>query len=137
MQANRARLMAVGVMATLLGGGLVSCVQSNAESCDGRGHVGTVEEAVRGLLAASESGEFDAACAVVTNRPSEEDMAVALESLKSRSESMGITSSTAVVKELEQGGSLIPVEISNGQSGAQLKLNILKVRDEGYRVMWP
>lgn len=137
MEASRARFMAVGLMVALGGGGLVSCAQPNAESCDGRGHVATVEEAVRGLLAASESGEFDAACAVVTNRPSEEDMAAALESLKSQSESLGITSSTATINELEQGGSLIPVEISNGDSSAQLKLNILKVRDEGYRVMWP
>jgi hypothetical protein len=74
---------------------------------------------------------------VVTNRPSEQDMATSLESLKGQSESLGITSSTAAIKELEQGGSLIPVEISNGESSAKLKLNVLKVRDEGYRVMWP
>lgn len=137
MHANRARFMAVGVMGALVGSALVSCSQPKAESCDGRGHVATVKEAARGLLAASESGDFDAACAVVTNRPSEEDMAAALGSLKSQSESIGITSSTAVIKELEQGGSLIPVEISNGESSQKLKLNILKVRDEGYRVMWP
>jgi hypothetical protein len=137
MHANRARLMAVGVMVALAGSALVSCAKPNAESCDGGIPVATLEEAVRGLLAASESGDFDAACAVITNRPSEQDMATALESLKGQSESIGITSSTAAIKEREQGGSLIPVEISNGESSTKIKLDVMKIRDEGYRVMWP
>lgn len=137
MHGNKTRLITAGLVAGLAFCAISSCSKPDNESCDGDRPAATVEQAVRGLIAASESGDFDAACAVVTNRPSEQEMTTALADLKRQGKSVGITSTSISIKELEQGGSLIPVEISNGKSTKKIQLSAMKIRDEGYRIIWP
>jgi len=138
MHASKTRLTTAGLVVVALAAcAISSCSKPDNESCDGGRPAATVEQAVRGLIAASETGDFDAACAVVTNRPSEQKMTTALADLNRQGKSIGITSSSASIKELEQGGSLIPIEISNGKSTKNIQLNVMKIRDEGYRIIWP
>ncbi|WP_417218297.1 hypothetical protein [Arthrobacter sp.] len=136
MRISPQRFVAAGIVVLLACSLLSSCSRPSAESCDGHRPVPSIEQAVTGLLSAAESGDFDAACAVVTIRQSKQDMAVALAKLNRQAESMGIDPGTVHIRELEQGGSLIPIEISNGRDDRKIGLDVLKVRDEGYRIIW-
>lgn len=114
------------------------CASTDGETCDGGSSPSTVDEAVRGLIAAAEAGEPDRACQVVSNTATDDEMTEALTDLRKQLAQLGVDAASAKIVEGEQGGSLIPVEIRSPESSAApIEIGVLSIREEGYRVLFP
>lgn len=114
------------------------CTSTDGEKCDGGAALATVDEAVRGLIDAAQTNDPDAACKVVTNTASDEEMTSALADLRGELNRLGVDAASANIVEGDQGGSLIPVRIRGLEtSGEPIDLGVLSIRDEGYRVIFP
>lgn len=129
---------AILIALAFAGGTLAGCSSTEGETCDGGPSPATADEAIRGLIAAAQTQDPGQACKFATNSVTDEQMVDALADLSKQLDQLNVDAHSALIREGEQGGSLIPAEVY-GPTGPEtpIELDVLSIRDEGYRVFFP
>jgi len=112
---------------------VAGCSANNELTCDGGKPLDDPQTAVRGLLEAAETNDYDKACSVISLKLTDEAMNGPLTALKHEMDSKEVTSSNFRMLEYDRGGSAHFYNIYAEQPDAPIKITLVDI-DKGYRV---
>ena len=112
---------------------VIGCSANDELTCDGGRPVADPQTAVRGLLEAAETTDYDKACSVISLKLTNEAMNGPLTALKHEMDSKEVTSSNFKMIEYDRGGSAHFYNIYADQPDIPLEFTLVEI-GKGYRV---